>query len=198
MTTNLFNLSPREQQDYLKQLADLMQVLSDWELLASVRQQVEPHFPDVAARIAQRLREHPFTQETQDVTQALTAIAQVYFSHPTLDADYLERRARAGKAYLEAGFSPTTLVGGIYGLWVDEWTRTFAGLFAHDPELLARLTRALALVSLFNLAIVVQQYSYESEVQARELEERILARFLRATGISRELYEQMAKTAGEE
>ncbi|APD10438.1 MULTISPECIES: protoglobin domain-containing protein [Thermus] len=198
MIKNLFALTPEERAAYLRQMAELMGVLSDWELLASVREQVEPYFPVVAGRIAERLRHHPLTQQIQDVTQALTAIAQVYFARPTLDAEYLERRARAGRAYLEAGFSTGTLVAGIYGLWVDEWTRVFSELFHEDPGLLARLNRALALVSLYNLAIVAQQYTYESELQARELEERLLAKFLKATGISRELYEQMAKTAGEE
>lgn len=198
MIKNLFALTPEERAAYLRQMAELMGVLSDWELLASVREQVEPYFPVVAGRIAERLRHHPLTQQIQDVTQALTAIAQVYFARPTLDAEYLERRARAGRAYLEAGFSTGTLVAGIYGLWVDEWTRVFSELFHEDPGLLARLNRTLALVSLYNLAIVAQQYTYESELQARELEERLLAKFLKATGISRELYEQMAKTAGEE
>lgn len=198
MIKNLFALTPEERAAYLRQMAELMGVLSDWELLASVREQVEPYFPVVAGRIAERLRHHPLTQQIQDVTQALTAIAQAYFARPTLDAEYLERRARAGRAYLEAGFSTGTLVAGIYGLWVDEWTRVFSELFHEDPGLLARLNRALALVSLYNLAIVAQQYTYESELQARELEERLLAKFLKATGISRELYEQMAKTAGEE
>ena len=188
MIKNLFALTPEERAAYLRQMAELMGVLSDWELLASVREQVEPYFPVVAGRIAERLRHHPLTQQIQDVTQALTAIAQVYFARPTLDAEYLERRARAGRAYLEAGFSTGTLVAGIYGLWVDEWTRVFSELFHEDPGLLARLNRALALVSVYNLAIVAQQYTYESELQARELEERLLAKFLKATGISRELY----------
>lgn len=151
MIKNLFAITPEERAAYLRQMAELMGVLSDWELLASVREQVEPYFPVVAGRIAERLRHHPLTQQIQDVTQALTAIAQVYFARPTLDAEYLERRARAGRAYLEAGFSTGTLVAGIYGLWVDEWTRVFSELFHEDPGLLARLNRALALVSLYNL-----------------------------------------------
>lgn len=195
MKVNFFNLSPEEKVAYLRDLAELMGVLPDWEVLASVRPQMEPYFLPVAQRIASRLKAHPFTQEVSDVTQALANIAHVYFSPPHLDAQYMERRASAGKAYLEAGFSMASLVGGIYGLWVDEWTRVFEELFSHDPPLLARLNRAMAKVALYNLALVAQQFTHESEVLAKEMEERLLNKFLKATGISRELYQQMAKTA---
>jgi hypothetical protein len=131
------------------------------------------------------------------VERALEAIAQVYFSEPTLDASYLEKRAQAGGAYLRAGFGPAQLLAGIYGLWVDEWTKAFAQLFPEDPGLQARFNRALALVSLFNASVVLAQYAYEAAKEQRRREEELLQKFLRATGISRELYEQMAKAAGE-
>jgi hypothetical protein len=123
--------------------------------------------------------------------EALEAIAQVYFNEPTLDAAYLERRAQAGRAYLQAGLGPAQLLAGIYGLWVDEWSKAFTQLFP-DPGLQARFNRALALVSLFNAAVVLTQYAYEAAKAQRLREEE----FLRAVGISRELYQQMAKAAG--
>ncbi len=198
MSANLFNLSPEEKVQYLENLAQLLEVREAWEDLARVRPQLEPHFRPVAERIVARLAQSPLTAHTAtpQVVEALVAIAGVYFAPPKLDADYLDRRARAGRAYLEAGHTPSTLIGGIYGLWLDEWTRTFAEVFP-NPEDQARLHRALALVSLYNAAIVLQQFTYEWEQRAKAMEEELLQKFLRATGISRELYEQMAKTAGE-
>jgi uncharacterized protein YmfQ (DUF2313 family) len=40
------------------------------------------------------------------------------------------------------------------------------------------------------------QYAYEAAQAQRRREEELLQKFLRATGISRELYQQMAKAAG--
>lgn len=194
---NLFALEPEEREGFLASMETLMRVREEWELLASVKPQVEPFFATVAEKIATRLREHPLTTQTADAKDAFTAIAQVYFSTPKLNAEYLERRAEAGRAYLKAGFTMSTLVAGI-SIWIDEWTHVFRNLFSAEPELLARLNRAFALVSLFNLAIIAQQFTFESETMALEMEERLLAKFLRATGISRELYEQMAKTSEEE
>ncbi len=193
---NLFDLSPEEKVLYLEALAEFLRVREAWESLASVRPQVEPHFRSVAERIVARLAQSPLTAHTAtpQVVEALVAIAGVYFAPPHLDAEYLDRRARAGQAYLEAGHTPSTLISGIYGLWLDEWSRTLAELFPH-PEDQARLYRALALVSLYNAAIVLQQFTYAWEQRARVLEEELLQKFLRATGISRELYQQMAKTA---
>ncbi len=194
---NLFELSSEEKERWLKDLADLMGVWEDWRLLASFRDQLLPLAPRVARNIQERLEANPHTQGTDSVEKALEAIAQVYFSEPTLDAGYLEKRAQAGEAYLRAGFGPAQLLGGIYGLWVDEWTKTFAQLFPEDPGLQARFNRALALVSLFNASAVLAQYAYEAAKEQRRREEELLQKFLRATGISRELYEQMAKAAGE-
>jgi len=195
---NLFDLTLEERTEYLRLLDDLMEVRAAWEELARVRPQVEPYFPEVARRIADRMGQNPLTQDKADVVGPLTRVAELYFSPPRLDAEYLESRARVGKGYLEAGHTLATLVAGIYGLWVDEWSRVFQELFSGDPVHLARLTRALALVSLFNLSLVIQQFTYESEVRAREMEERMLEKFLRVSGISRELYEQMARVAGED
>lgn len=194
---NLFELSSEEKERWLKDLADLMGVWEDWRLLASFRDQLLPLAPQVARNIQERLKANPHTQGTDSVERALEAIAQVYFSEPTLDASYLEKRAQAGGAYLRAGFGPAQLLAGIYGLWVDEWTKTFAQLFPEDPGLQARFNRALALVSLFNASVVLAQYAYEAAKEQRRREEELLQKFLRATGISRELYEQMAKAAGE-
>jgi hypothetical protein len=130
---NLFELSPEEKERWLKDLADLMGVWEDWRLLASFRDHLLPLAPQVARNIQERLEANPHTQGTDSVERALEAIAQVYFSEPTLDAGYLEKRAQAGGAYLRAGFGPAQLLAGIYGLWVDEWTKTFAQLFSRGP-----------------------------------------------------------------
>jgi hypothetical protein len=61
----------------------------------------------------------------------------------------------------------------------------------------ARLNRALAQVAFFNAAVIMAQYAYEAAQAQRRREEELLQKFLRAVGISRELYEQMAKAAGE-
>ena len=188
---NLFELSLEEKERWLKDLADLMGVWEDWRLLATHGEHLLPLASQVAHAIQERLKTNPHTQDTDPVERALEAIAQVYFNEPTLDAAYLERRAQAGRAYLQAGLGPAQLLAGIYGLWVDEWSKAFTQLFP-DPGLQARFNRALALVSLFNAAVVLTQYAYEA-AQAQRLREE---EFLRAVGISRELYQQMAKAAG--
>ena len=188
---NLFELSLEEKERWLKDLADLMGVWEDWRLLATHGERLLPLASQVAHAIQERLKTNPHTQDTDPVERALEAIAQVYFNEPTLDAAYLERRAQAGRAYLQAGLGPAQLLAGIYGLWVDEWSKAFTQLFP-DPGLQARFNRALALVSLFNAAVVLTQYAYEA-AQAQRLREE---EFLRAVGISRELYQQMAKAAG--
>jgi len=194
---NLFELSPEEKERWLRDLADLAGIWEDWSLLAFFREHLLPLASQVAHRIQERLKANPHTQGTEPVEKALEAIAQVYFSEPTLDAAYLEKRAQAGEAYLRAGFGPAQLLAGIYGLWVDEWTKAFAALFPEDPVSQARFNRAIALVSLFNAALVLAQYAYEAAKEQRAREEQLLEKFLRATGISRELYEQMARTGGE-
>lgn len=194
---NLFDLSAEERVRYLDLLDGLMRVREAWEELASVRPLVEPYFPVVAQRIAERLKASPLTADKADVVGPLTRVAELYFSPPRLDGAFLESRAQVGKGYLDAGHTPSTLVAGIYGLWVDEWSRVLAEVLAGEPERLARLVRALALVSLYNLALVIQQFTYELEARSLEMEERLLQKFLKTAGISRELYEQMAKVAEE-
>ena len=83
------------------------------------------------------------------------------------------------------------MIGGIYGLWIDEWTRTFAELFADDPHQLARLGRALAMVSIFNATVVLEQFSYEQVKYMQAHDQQLLDRFLKITGISRTLYHNM-------
>jgi len=192
---NLFELSSEEKECWLKNLADLMGVWEDWCLLAAHGEQLLPLAPQVAQSTWQRLVASSFTQGVAPALEALEAIAQVYFNEPTLDAAYLERRAQAGRAYLQAGLGPAQLLAGIYGLWVDEWSKAFTQLFP-DPGLQARFNRALALVSLFNAAVVLTQYAYEAAQAQRRQEEELPEKFLRAVGISRELYQQMAKAAG--
>ena len=76
-------------------------------------------------------------------------------------------------------------------VWLDEWSKAFTQLFP-DPGLQARLNRALAQVAFFNAAVITAQYAYEAAQAQRRREEE----FLRAVGISRELYQQRAKAAG--
>jgi len=80
-------------------------------------------------------------------------------------------------------------------VWLDEWSKAFTQLFP-DPGLQARLNRALAQVAFFNAAVIMAQYAYEAAQAQRRREEELLEKFLRAVGISRELYQQMAKAAG--
>jgi hypothetical protein len=193
---NLFELSLEEKERWLKDLADLMGVWEDWRLLASFRDHLLPLAPQVARNTWSRLAASPFTQGVAPALEALEAIAQIYFNEPTLDAAYLERRAQAGSAYLQAGFGPAQTMS-VGSVWIDEWNRTFAQLFSQDPDLQARLNHAMALVAFFNAAVIMAQYAYEAAKEQRRREEELLQKFLRATGISRELYEQMAKAAGE-
>lgn len=188
---NLFGLSPEEQITYLDDLDKLLKVQEDWKVLASVYPQVKPHFRPVAERIVARMAANPMTVDKGSVVDPLIAIAEVYFNLPHLDAEYLKRRANAGRGYLNAGHSVSTLIGGIYGLWIDEWTRMFAELFSHDPQLLARLCRAIAIVSIFNATVVLEQFSYEDSKQQQAKEQALLDRFLKITGISRSLYHNM-------
>jgi hypothetical protein len=194
---NLFDLTLEERTEYLRLLDDLMEVRAAWEELARVRPQVEPYFPQVARRIADRMGQNPLTRNVVGLEAILTRLAELYFSLPRLDAEFLEIRAQLGRSYLEAGHTPATLMVE-KGLWVEEWSRTFQELFSGDPVHLARLIRALALVTFFNVSLVIQQFTHESEVRAREMEERMLEKFLRVSGISRELYGQMARVAGED
>ena len=193
---NLFELSSEEKECWLKNLADLMGVWEDWCLLAAHGEQLLPLAPQVAQSTWQRLVASSFTQGVAPALEALEAIAQIYFNEPTLDAAYLEKRARAGSAYLQAGFGPAQTMS-VGSVWIDEWNGAFAQLFSQDPDLQARLNHAMALVAFFNAAVIMAQYAYEAAKEQRRREEELLQKFLRATGISRELYEQMAKAAGE-
>jgi hypothetical protein len=193
---NLFELSPEEKERWLRNLAELMGVWEDWRLLAAHGERLLPLAPQVAQSTWQRLVASSFTQGVAPALEALEAIAQIYFNEPTLDATYLEKRARAGSAYLQAGLGPAQTMS-VGSVWIDEWNRTFAHLFPEDPSLQARLNRALAQVAFFNAAVIMAQYAYEAAQAQRRREEELLEKFLRAVGISRELYEQMAKAAGE-
>ena len=193
---NLFELSSEEKERWLKNLADLMGVWEDWRLLAAHGEQLLPLAPQVAQSTWQRLVASSFTQGVAPALEALEAIAQIYFNEPTLDATYLEKRARAGSAYLQAGLGPAQTMS-VGSVWLDEWTKTFTHLFPEDPSLQARLNRALAQVAFFNAAVIMAQYAYEAAQAQRRREEELLEKFLRAVGISRELYQQMAKAAGE-
>lgn len=188
---NLFALSPEQQLAYLNTLDELLRVQEDWNVLAQVYPQVKPHFRPVAERIVARLHDNPMTSDKGSVVDPLVAIAEVYFNLPHLDADYLQRRANAGRGYLNANHSVSTLIGGIYGIWIDEWTRMFAELFANDPVQLAKLCRAIAIVSIFNATVVLEQFSYEDAKRQQAKEEALLDRFLKITGISRNLYYNM-------
>ena len=192
---NLFGLSPEEKERWLKDLAELMGVWEDWRLLAAHGERLLPLAPQVAQSTWQRLVASSFTQGVAPALEALEAIAQIYFNEPTLDAAYLEKRARAGSAYLQAGFGPAQTMS-VGSVWLDEWTKTFTHLFPEDPSLQARLNRALAQVAFFNAAVIMAQYAYEAAQAQRRREEELLEKFLRAVGISRELYQQMAKAAG--
>jgi len=193
---NLFELSLEDKERWLKDLADLMGVWEDWRLLAAHGERPLPLAPQVAQSTWQRLVASSFTQGVAPALEALEAIAQIYFNEPTLDAAYLERRAQAGSAYLQAGLGPAQTMS-VGSVWLDEWTKTFTHLFPEDPSLQARLNRALAQVAFFNAAVIMAQYAYEAAKEQRRREEELLEKFLRAVGISRELYQQMAKAAGE-
>lgn len=188
---NLFALSPAEQLEYLGDLDALLFVQEDWNVLASVYDRVQPYFREVAEKIVARLAANPMTVDKGSVVDPLVAIAEVYFNLPHLDAEYLKRRANAGRGYLNANHTVSTLIGGIYGLWIDEWTRAFAVLFADDPALLAKLNRALAMVSIFNATVVLEQFSYEDTQRLQVHDQQLLDRFLKITGISKSLYHNM-------
>ncbi|MDW8091785.1 MAG: hypothetical protein RMI80_10280 [Meiothermus sp.] len=183
VSQNLFALEPERQGEYLQRWAELIGVGEAWETLASVRDRVEPHYGAVARRIAERLQAHPFTQEVEGIAPIFMAVMPYYFDAPRLDGAYLENRARAGRAYLEAGFTASTLAAK-YALFVEEWCRVFEALFPEELAWRLELERALVKVALFNYAVALEQFSYERE-----------EKFLRAAGISRALLEQMAKVA---
>jgi len=193
---NLFELSSEEKKRWLRNLAELMGVWEDWRLLAAHGERLLPLAPQVAQSTWQRPVASSFTQGVTPALEALEAIAQIYFNEPTLDATYLEKRARAGSAYLQAGPGPAQTMS-VGSVWLDEWTKTFTHLFPEDPSLQARLNRALAQVAFFNAAVIMAQYAYEAAQAQRRREEELPEKFLRAVGISRELYQQMAKAAGE-
>lgn len=181
-TANLFSLSPAEQAKHLQAWAQLFGLSDEWQLLASVRGLAAPHYEAVAARLMQRLKAHPFTAHIGDLSAVFMGVMPFYFESPPLDASYLDNRARAGLAYLEAGFSAATL-SAKYAILIDEWLTCFAEL-VDDAKLQAKLARAMSQVALFNYAVALEQFSYERE-----------EKFFRAAGISRELFEQMARLA---
>lgn len=184
MGRNLFDLSPEERQRHLETWAELLGAKGAWEVLGSVREQVEPYYHEVAQAIAQRLKGNPLTAHVGDIAPIFLAVMPYYFGNPKLDEAYLENRAHAGRAYMEAGFTPATLAAK-YGALVQEWDRVLARLFPEPGERL-RLFQALVALAVFHYALALEQFTYERE-----------EKFLKAAGISRTLFEQMAKTVND-
>lgn len=181
---NLFSLDEQRQLEWIGRWVELMGMGSEWKDLASVHDHVQPHFNEVGLAIVRRLSEHPFTQHVEDISSIFNEVLPYYFKVDKPGLDYLKNRAKAGKAYLEAGFTPSTLAAK-YQILIDEFSNIFKKLFADDPQLLLRLERSLVKVALLNYALALEQFVYERE-----------EKFLQAAGISRELMEQMAKTVG--
>ncbi|GAA6749285.1 hypothetical protein [Thermus tengchongensis] len=128
---NLFSLPENEQAPYLELWAELLQTKPHWKTLAEVREQAEPYYAEVARRLVDRLRAHPFTQGVGDIEPVFMSVMPYYFNDPPLDREYLLNRARAGRAYLEAGFTSSTLIAK-YLILIEEWSRIFAGLFDRE------------------------------------------------------------------
>ncbi|MGC8877012.1 hypothetical protein [Thermus sp.] len=78
-TANLFALSEGEQLEQVQEWVRLLQIGSAWSDLASVYEQVRPYFDEVAQRIQQRLKEHPFTDHIADITPIFKEVLPYYF-----------------------------------------------------------------------------------------------------------------------
>lgn len=101
------------------------------------------------------------------------------------DVDYTRKLYHVGDVHVKVKL-PVEFMAGAMTIIQSELIRIFGEMYAHDSAQLVSVTRALNAATGFSL--LVMQESYQSSSMAEELE-----KFLRITGMSRVLFNNLAR-----
>lgn len=157
--------------------------------LHQVYPQVSPRLQEVTDIFYARLQAIPKTTSFLDGRIDGLKKTHVNWLHELLSSDfgeeYTQKLYHVGDVHVKVKL-PVEFMAGAMIIIQSELIRIFGELYADDQTLLIRATQALNAATGFSL--LVMQESYQSSTLAAELEN-----FLKITGMSRVLFDNLAK-----
>lgn len=173
--------------EYAKQFSGLDN--ENIALLQQIYPEVSPRLQDVTDVFYDRLQAIPKTRDFLEGRIEGLKTTHVAWLHELFSGDfgaeYTQKLYKVGDVHVKVKL-PVEFVAGAMTIIQSELTRILGELYANDQEMLLNAIRALNAATGFSLLIM--QESYQSSSLAEELE-----KFLRITGMSRTLFDNLAR-----
>ena len=173
--------------DYARQFSGV-----DEHRIATLRQiypNVSDRLQEVTEMFYNRLQEIPKANKFLEGRVDSLKKTHVAWLHELFTSDYGEEYTQklyhVGAVHVKVKL-PVEFVAGAMTIIQSETTRLFAEIYAEDRELMTQAIQAVNAAAGF--ALLIMQESYQSSSMAEELE-----KFLRITGMSRALFNNLAK-----
>lgn len=187
---NIDAIPPTQQDAYIQYIAQATQVKQAWEHLAAIRPQALAAAAKVAQRSATRAITMPLTAGVGQIAPYLRRLASYYFEPSPLDHSQIDSAIQVWQNLARLHLSPSSMIT-LKQIWLAEWEREFQDLGLNAVEVGGYL-KSMSLIEQFRLAIVLDYLTEIASAEATQNQNRVLNNFLAATGLSPELYQQMA------
>lgn len=158
-------------------------------VLRQIYPDISAHLQDVTDAFYERLQQIPKT--TAFIEGRIDGLKQTHINwlHELFTSDYGEEYTRklyhVGDVHVKVKL-PVEFMAGATTIIQSELTRIFSEIYSQDQEMMGKAIQALNAATGF--ALLVMQESYQSSSMAEELE-----KFLQITGMSRMLFNNLAK-----
>lgn len=191
---NVLDLGTREQKLYLQLMAKATDLERHLQILQEIRESALAVAPEVAERTATKAAGLPMTAGISDLASQLIAAANFYFQNLLLDQKHLWAMVTWGRAMTKLGLTPSGII--VVGqIWLLEWSQALKEITNYHLDQSRKYLVCMNTVQRFHQAVFFDVLVETATEQVYQEQNQLLDNFLAATGLSRELYEQMARAA---
>lgn len=189
---NIDSISSTQQDAYVQYIAEATEARQAWESLAEIREIALTAAPKVAQRTAARASTTPMAAGVTNLAPYLGQFSSYYFEPQRADRGQVQQAIRLWHGLNRLNLAPSGMIA-VHRIWLAEWSREFSGGLGLDPVRSRLYLESMATVGRFYLSIVLDYLTEIAAAETTQNQNRLLNGFLAATGLSRELFEQMAK-----
>jgi hemoglobin-like flavoprotein len=172
----------------------------DAATLKEIAPVMEKYIPSMVNKFYEKIQSHEGTMEVitggeeqiERLKKTLTTWAKQLFELD-YNEDFAEKRFQIGYRHVELELDQKYVISAI-GVVSDHFMGAAVKEFKDDPEKLERVMNALEKALSINLNLMCETYTIAMHEKLSKQEQQNLDNFLKITGMSKKLYENMAKS----
>lgn len=172
----------------------------DAATLKEIAPVMEKYIPSMVNKFYEEIENHEGTmkvitggkEQIERLKKTLITWAKQMFELD-YNEDFAEKRFKIGYRHVELDLNQKYVISAI-GIVSNHFMGAAVKEFGNDPEKLERAMRALEKALSINLNLMCETYTIAMHEKLSKQEQENLDNFLKITGISKKLYENMAKS----